>query len=50
MAKFLAEAGFRMRGIHEPAADPGTPADLLPPGLKPGQQFIGFLFFDLEAL
>lgn len=49
MASSFAEAGFRMVGIHEPPADPDTPADLLPPGLAPGAQFIGFLFFDLES-
>lgn len=48
MAASFAAAGFRIVGIHEPPADPDTPAEVLPPGLKPGGQFIGFLFFDLE--
>lgn len=50
MAESFAAAGFRIIGIHEPPADPNTPVDVLPPGLQPGEQFIGFLFFDLEAL
>jgi len=50
MAESFAEAGFRIVGIHEPPAHPDTPAEVLPPGLQPGGQFIGFLFFDLEAL
>lgn len=50
MAESFADADFRIVGIHEPPADPRTPAEVLPPGLQPGQQFIGFLFFDLEAL
>lgn len=49
MAASFAKAGFRIVGIHEPAADPDTPAELLPDGLQPGEPFIGFLFFDLEA-
>lgn len=49
MARSFAEAGFRIAGIHEPPADPGTPAEVLPPGLEPGGAFLGFLFFDLEA-
>ncbi len=49
MAQSFAEAGFRIIGIHEPPAHPDTPAELLPPGLEPAGQFIGFLFFDLEA-
>lgn len=50
MAESFAEAGFRIVGIHEPPAHPDTPAELLPPGLNPGGQFMGFLFFDLETL
>lgn len=50
MAESFAEAGFRIVGIHEPPADPDAPAALLPPGLQAGRQFMGFLFFDLEAL
>lgn len=50
MAQSFAEAGFRIMGIHEPPADPDTPADLLPDGLQPGARFLGFLFFDLEAV
>lgn len=50
MAQSFAEAGFRIVGIHEPPADPDTPADVLPAGLQPGGRFMGFLFFDLEAL
>lgn len=49
MARSFAEAGFRIVGIHEPPAHPGTPTKLLPPGVEPAGQFIGFLFFDLEA-
>ncbi|HEY0951765.1 class I SAM-dependent methyltransferase [Nocardioides sp.] len=50
MTESFAQAGFRVVGIHEPPADPDTPAEVLPPGLRAGQQFLGFLFFDLEAL
>lgn len=50
MTESFAEAGFRIVGIHEPPADPDTPADVLPDGLQPGESFIGFLFFELEAL
>jgi SAM-dependent methyltransferase len=49
MAESFVDAGFRIAGIHEPPADPDTPADVLPPGLRPGDRFMGFLFFDLEA-
>lgn len=49
MAQAFAGAGFQIRGIHEPAAHPDTPLELLPQGLEPAGQFIGFLFFDLEA-
>ncbi|VXB59693.1 class I SAM-dependent methyltransferase [Nocardioides sp. AX2bis] len=50
MSMSFAEAGFRIAGMHEPAAHPDTPAELLPPGVEPAGRFIGFLFFDLEAL
>ncbi len=50
MSASFAGAGFRIVGIHEPPADPQTPAEKLPPGMQPGEQFMGFLFFDLEAL
>jgi ubiquinone/menaquinone biosynthesis C-methylase UbiE len=50
MAESFAAAGFQIVGIHEPPSDPATPADVLPEGLGPGEQFMGFLFFDLEAL
>ena len=50
MARSFADAGFRIIGIYEPPADPDTPVEVLPPGLQPGGQFIGFLFFDLEAI
>lgn len=50
MAESFAAAGFTIVGIHEPPSDPDTPADVLPPGLAAGQQFIGFLFFDLVAV
>lgn len=50
MARSFADAGFRIIGIDEPPADPDTPVEVLPPGLQPGGQFIGFLFFDLEAI
>ena len=49
MAEAFAGAGFRIAGIHEPPADPDAPAGVLPPGVQPGGQFLGFLFFDLEA-
>ena len=49
MAQSFAEAGFRIIGIHEPTAHPDTPVEPLPPGFEPAGQFIGFLFFDLEA-
>jgi SAM-dependent methyltransferase len=42
MAESFAEAGYRIAGIHEPPADPDTPADVLPPGLRPGDRFMGF--------
>jgi len=50
MCAAFAGAGFRIVGIHEPPADPDTPLEKLPPGLQPGEQFIGFLFFDLELV
>lgn len=50
MADAFAGAGFRITGISEPPCAPDTPAHLLPPGLEPGQRFIGFLFFALEAV
>lgn len=50
MVASYAQAGFRVVGIHEPPSDPATPAEVLPPGLSAGQPFIGFLFFDLEAV
>ncbi|SED13687.1 Methyltransferase domain-containing protein [Nocardioides exalbidus] len=49
MATSFAEGGFRIVGIHEPPADPDTPVEVLPRGVEPGGQFLGFLFFDLEA-
>ena len=49
MADAFAQAGFTITGISEPPAAPDTPADVLPPGLAPGQRFIGFLFFQLVA-
>lgn len=50
MADSFARAGFQIAGIHEPPADPGTPAGVLPPGMEPGERFLGFLFFDLVAV
>jgi SAM-dependent methyltransferase len=50
MADAFADAGFRIRTISEPAPAAGTPVDLLPPGLEPGQRFICFLFLVLEAV
>ncbi|MGA8258228.1 MAG: class I SAM-dependent methyltransferase [Nocardioides sp.] len=50
MAESFAAAGFRIVGIHEPPAAPDTPEDVLPPGLRAGERFLGFLFFDLEVL
>jgi ubiquinone/menaquinone biosynthesis C-methylase UbiE len=49
MADSFAAAGFRIVGISEPPPAADTPADLLPPGLEPGQSFMCFLFFVLEA-
>lgn len=49
MAESFAAAGFRIAGIHEPPSDPGAPRDVLPAGVEPGDRFLGFLFFDLEA-
>jgi SAM-dependent methyltransferase len=50
MADAFAAAGFRITGISEPPPAPDTPHDLLPPGLEPGQSFMCFLFFVLEAV
>lgn len=50
MAESFAGAGFRIVGIHEPPADPEAPAEKLPPGMKPGERFMGFLFFELEVI
>lgn len=50
MAESFAEAGFRIRTISEPGPAPGTPVDLLPPGLEPGRRFLCFLFLVLEAV
>ncbi|MGN0062911.1 MAG: class I SAM-dependent methyltransferase [Nocardioides sp.] len=49
MAASFVDAGLRIVGIHEPPADPATPAEVLPPGLDAGSQFIGFLVFELAA-
>lgn len=43
-------AGFRITTVSEPAHDPATPKDLLPPDLPEGRAFLCFLFFDLEAV
>ena len=40
------DAGLVITSVTEPAADPDTPAELLPPG---GHRFICFLFFALES-
>jgi SAM-dependent methyltransferase len=40
------DAGLVITSVTEPAADPDTPTELLPPG---GHRFICFLFFALES-
>ena len=50
MADAFAAAGFRIAGISEPGPAPGTPVELLPPGLEEGRRFICFLFLVLEAV
>src|SRR6476661_4354519 len=40
------DAGLVITSVTEPAADPGTPTELLPPE---GRRFICFLFFALES-
>ncbi|MGZ6764434.1 MAG: class I SAM-dependent methyltransferase [Nocardioides sp.] len=50
MTDAFAAAGFRVTTISEPPPAPGTPAELLPPGLEPGRSFLCFLFFVLEAV
>ena len=49
MADSFASAGFRIATISEPPPAPDTPPEVLPPGLEPGQSFMCFLFFVLEA-
>lgn len=50
MSDAFTEAGFRIGTISEPPPAPGTPVELLPPGLEPGRRFICFLFLVLEAV
>ncbi len=50
MTDAFAAAGFRVTAISEPPPAPDTPAEVLPPGLEPGQSFMCFLFFVLEAV
>lgn len=50
MTDAFAAAGFRISTISEPPPAPDTPAEVLPPGLEPGQSFMCFLFFVLEAV
>lgn len=55
MSAAFTAAGFRIAALSEPAIAPGTPPNLLPPGLKhpgtgePVDRFISFLFVVLEA-
>lgn len=49
MTDSFARAGFRIVSLSEPPPAPDTPAEVLPPGLQPGQSFLCFLFFVLEA-
>ncbi len=49
MTNAFTGAGFRVAALSEPPPAPDTPAELLPPGLEPGQSFLCFLFFVLEA-
>ncbi|WP_182376861.1 class I SAM-dependent methyltransferase [Nocardioides sp. WS12] len=50
MTDAFSSAGFRISTISEPPPAPDTPAEVLPPGLEPGQSFMCFLFFVLEAV
>ena len=50
MAAAFAAADFRIAAITEPPPAPGTPPELLPPGLEEGQSFMCFLFLVLEAV
>ncbi|MCX6399456.1 MAG: methyltransferase domain-containing protein [Propionibacteriales bacterium] len=49
MTNAFSAAGFRIAAISEPPPAPDTPSEVLPPGLEPGQSFMCFLFFVLEA-
>lgn len=49
MCDAFTAAGFRIARISEPAHDPETPPELLPPDLAEGRAFLCFLFFVLEA-
>lgn len=51
MSEAFARAGFTMRLVDEPAPDPATPVELLPPRIASGERstFLCFLFFSLEV-
>ena len=50
MTDAFTAAGFRITAISEPPPAADTPPEVLPPGLEPGQSFMCFLFFVLEAV
>lgn len=50
MTDSFARGGFRIVSLSEPPPAPDTPVEVLPPGLRPGQSFLCFLFFVLEAV
>lgn len=50
MTDSFARGGFRIVSLSEPPPAPDTPVEVLPPGLQPGQSFLCFLFFVLEAV
>lgn len=49
MTDAFTSAGFRISVVSEPPIAPGTPRELLPPGLGERTAFVCFLFFVLEA-
>ncbi|WP_296601910.1 class I SAM-dependent methyltransferase [Nocardioides sp.] len=50
MTDSFARGGFRIVSLSEPPPAPDAPVEVLPPGLRPGQSFLCFLFFVLEAV